>query len=155
VDYPDKAMLEALPDCHREEIEQVYLHAPQDEEIRIRRRRSGEDCVYYITRKKIVEGRKRLEAEGRLTEREYTQFLGNADPSRKPIRKTRWCLTWNNRYYEIDLYPFWKEQAVLEVPLRYEEEDIVVPDFLDIQREVTGDREYEISRLACLEQAEA
>ena len=41
------------------------------------------------------------------------------------------------------------------MPLRYEEEDIVVPDFLDIQREVTGDREYEISRLACLEQAEA
>ncbi len=148
VAYPDVAMLEDLPFCYREEIEQVYLHAPENEEIRIRRRSSGEDCVYYMTRTRIVEGHRILEAEGRLTEREYMQFLGNANPDVKPIHKTRWCITWYGHYYEIDLYPFWQDRAVLEVLLGDEEEEAKIPDFLQLIREVTDDREYEIANLA-------
>ena len=37
VEYPDISMLEDLPDCYREEIDQVYLHAPQNEEIRLQK----------------------------------------------------------------------------------------------------------------------
>ena len=118
IDYPDTAVLESLSNCHREEIEQVYLHAPEDVEIRIRKRSCGQDCVFYITRKRTVNGRRQLEAEGRLSEREYLQFLENADPSQKPIRKTRYRLNWENQYYEIDLYPFWKDRAGLPSLLR-------------------------------------
>ena len=75
IDYPDTAVLESLSNCHREEIEQVYLHAPEDVEIRIRKRSCGQDCVFYITRKRTVNGRRQLEAEGRLSEREDVQFL--------------------------------------------------------------------------------
>lgn len=150
VEYPDIALLEDLPNCYREEIEQIYLHAPQSEEIRLRKRRSGEDCVYYITRTKTEGGHRRLESEGRLTEREYMQFLGNADPGMKPIRKTRWSIIWYGHYYEIDLYPFWKDRAVLEVLLRDEEEEVKIPDFLQVIREVTDDREYQIASLASL-----
>lgn len=150
VEYPDTALLEDLPNCYREEIEQIYLHAPQSEEIRLRKRRSGEDCVYYITRTKTEGGHRRLESEGRLTEREYMQFLGNADPGMKPIRKTRWSIIWYGHYYEIDLYPFWKDRAVLEVLLRDEEEEVKIPDFLQVIREVTDDREYQIASLASL-----
>ena len=150
VEYPDTALLEDLPNCYREEIEQIYLHAPQSEEIRLRKRRSGEDCVYYITRTKTEGGHRRLESEGRLTEREYMQFLGNADPGMKPIQKTRWSIIWYGHYYEIDLYPFWKDRAVLEVLLRDEEEEVKIPDFLQVIREVTDDREYQIASLASL-----
>lgn len=148
VHYPDIDMLDALPGCYREEIEQVYLHAPQNEEIRLRRRSSGEDCVYYITTTKITEGHRCLESEGRLTEREYKQFLGNADPGMKPIHKTRWCLTFYGHYYELDLYPFWQDRAVLEVLLGDEEEEFRIPDFLQVIREVTKDREYDVASLA-------
>jgi CYTH domain-containing protein len=151
VEYPDTALLEELPDCYREEIEQIYLHAPQNEEIRLRRRRSGEDCVYYITRTKTEGGHRRLESEGRLTEREYRQFLGNADPGMKPIHKTRWSIVWHGHYYEIDIYPFWKDRAVLEVLLRDEEEEVIIPDLLQVIREVTDDREYEAASLASLQ----
>ena len=51
VEYPDTALLDALPDCYQEEIEQIFLHAPENEEIRIRRRACAGDCV-FISREK-------------------------------------------------------------------------------------------------------
>ena len=155
VEYPDISMLENLPDCYREEIDQVYLHAPQNEEIRLRKRRSGGDCVYYLTRTKTEGGHRRLDSEGRLTEREYMRLLGNADPKMKPIHKTRWSIYWKGHHYEIDLYPFWKDRAVLEVLLQDEDEDARIPDFLQVIKEVTGDREYEIASLASLQSDQA
>ena len=148
VDYPDIDMLEALADCHREEIEQIYLHSAEDEEIRIRRSEREDGEMFYLTRKKTDGIRVRLEAEGRLSEREYRQFLANADPARKPIHKTRYGLSWEKQFFEIDLYPFWDDRAVVEVYLRYENEQIRIPDFLHVQREVTGDKNYEVSWLA-------
>lgn len=148
IDRPDISMLEKMPGCHRVEIEQVYLRSNPDEEIRLRRRRSESGEVYYLTRTRVSGGRRRLEAEGRLSEREYQQFLANADPDRNPIRKVRYCLTWEKQYYEIDLYPFWADRALLEVSLRYEKENVKIPEILRVQREVTGDADYEISSLA-------
>jgi hypothetical protein len=37
---------------------------------------------------------------------------------------------------------------VVEVYLRYENEQIKIPDFLHVQKEVTGDKNYEVSWLA-------
>ena len=148
IDNPDIPMLEKLPGCHRVEIEQVYLRSNPDEEIRIRRRRSENGEVYYLTRTRVSGGRRRLEAEGRLSEREYQQFLANADPDRHTIRKVRYCLNWEAQYYEIDLYPFWTDRALLEVSLRYEKESVKIPSFLRVRQEVTGDADYGISSLA-------
>ncbi|MDO5132441.1 MAG: AAA family ATPase [Eubacteriales bacterium] len=148
IEYPDPDVLEGLADCHRVQIEQVYLRAGQDEEVRVRRRKSGDDEVFYLTRYKIEGGRKRLEAEGKLSAREYQRSLGSADPSIPPVQKTRYCLTWQRQYYEIDLYPFWTDRAVLEVSLREEREEVKIPPFLHVLKEVTGDEEYEVSVLA-------
>lgn len=148
LEYPDPAMLEALPGCHREEIEQIYLRAAADEEFRIRRRESENGEMFYLTRKKLVGGRKRLEAEGRLSEREYQQFFANADPGKRPIRKTRYCLSREGQFFEIDLYPFWTDRAILEVSLRDEQQKVRIPEFLQVKEDVTGDPRYEVYSLA-------
>ena len=83
------------------------------------------------------------------------RLLGNADPEMKPIHKTRWSIYWKGHHYEIDLYPFWKDRAVLEVLLEDQDEDVRIPDFLRVIREVTGDREYEIASLASLHSRQA
>ena len=152
IDYPDIAALEALPGCHRVEMEQVYLRSEADEEIRIRRSTSEDGEVFYLTRRRLHDGQRRLEAEGRLSEREYMQFMTNADPERRPIRKVRYRLIWNSQHYEIDLYPFWTDQAVLEVSLRSEDERVRIPSFLRVRKEVTGNAYYEVSSLARIEQ---
>ncbi|MBE5998312.1 MAG: AAA family ATPase [Lachnospiraceae bacterium] len=148
LEYPDPAVLENIPGCHREEIEQVYLRSAPEEEIRIRRRVSESGEMFYLTRKRLAGGKKRLEAEGRLTEREYGQFLSNADPQKRLIRKTRYCLAREGQYFAIDLYPFRKGLALLEVSLREEGEPVQIPPFVRALRDVTEDPRYEIAALA-------
>ena len=86
--------------------------------------------------------------EERLSESAYIKQLADADPEARPVRKTRYCLAENNRYYEIDLYPEWKKQAVLEIELRNAEEAVILPEGIHMIREVTGDRRYKNSSLA-------
>lgn len=90
----------------------------------------------------------RVETEERLTEKEYLRLLMEADPSRRPIRKTRYCLTYENQYFEIDLYPFWEEEALMEIELASETAPVKLPPFLKILREVTGEEAYTNAALA-------
>ena len=71
-----------------------------------------------------------------------------ADPSCRPIRKTRYCLTHENRYFEVDIYPFWKDRAIMEIELREEGEEICFPDMLKLIKEVTDDDSYKNAQLA-------
>ena len=49
---------------------------------------------------------------------------------------------------EIDTYPFWNHQAVLEVELSDEKQEIVFPAFLEILRDVSGEAICENRSLA-------
>ena len=60
------------------------------------------------------------------------------------IRKTRYCLSENGQYFEIDLYPFWKDQAIVEIELL----QIQLPGFLHVIKEVTDDDSYKNASLA-------
>ena len=70
------------------------------------------------------------------------------DNSLRTIHKTRYCLSDENQYYEIDIYPEWSKQAILEVELRDENETIYFPDFINIIKEVTDDDSYKNYNMA-------
>ena len=53
-----------------------------------------------------------------------------------------------NQYFEIDVYPFWKDKAIVEIELRDENVPIVFPDMLKVIREVTDDESYKNASLA-------
>ena len=74
----------------------------------------------------------------------------DADPLCRPIRKTRYCLTYDNQYFEIDVYPFWQDQAIVEIELREETQAIHFPKQLKVIREVTAEQAYKNASLACL-----
>ena len=86
--------------------------------------------------------------ERRLSQTEYLRLLMETDPSRRPIRKTRYCLTEAGRYYEIDVYPFWSDRAIVEVELADENEAVTLPEMLKVIKEVTEDKNYRNSELA-------
>ena len=83
-----------------------------------------------------------LETEQRLTKDEYLSLLMDADTSLRQIRKNRYCLTENNLYFEIDVYPFWKQQALLEIQVNDPHQHIAFPPSLSILRDVTHDSAY-------------
>ena len=148
IEYPDVDWLESNPLCRKIHIDQTYLKSADGEEIRLRRRGEMGQYVYYETHKRPIDGMKRLSTEKRLSSSEYRRLLKNADPTRRTIRKTRYCLTYENQYFEIDVYPFWKDQAILEIELRDEDEAITFPPELHVIREVTGDPSYKNAALA-------
>ncbi|MDO4650555.1 MAG: AAA family ATPase [Eubacteriales bacterium] len=148
IEFPDITWLESLPNCQRIEIIQTYLAANINEEVRVRQRGIDGHYVYYKTTKRKINDLKRVEIEKRLTKDEYLACLMNADPFMHPVRKTRYCLTEANRYYEIDVFPFWKDQAIVEIELSSENEEIVLPKQLKIIREVTEDEAFKNASLA-------
>lgn len=148
IEYPDVAALEKLPNCQRVEIIQTYLTAPQGEESRVRQRGIDGNYIYFQTTKKKVSDLKRVEVERRLSKDEYLRLLMDADPGCRPIRKTRYCLTYDNQYFEIDVYPFWKDKAIVEIELAAENEEIRFPAQIKVIEEVTDDESYKNASLA-------
>lgn len=150
VEYPDIAALEKRDDCQRIEIIQTYLNAGENEEVRVRQRGANGSYIYFKTIKKKLTDTTRIELEERLSQAEYLKLLMDADTSMHQIRKTRYCLTYQSQYFEIDVYPFWKDQAIVEIELLSEKEEIHMPKFLKVIKEVTDDELYKNASLARL-----
>lgn len=148
IEYPDIAWLESIPNCQRVEIIQTYLNSNSGEEVRIRQRGIDGEYIYFKTVKRKVSDVKRIELEERLSKDEYLKLLMDFDSQRRPIRKTRYCLTFENQYFEIDVYPFWKDKAIVEIELSDEAAEIKFPKELKVIKEVTDDENYKNSNLA-------
>ena len=148
IDYPDLEWLENAPNCRKVQIIQTYLHSDGEDEVRVRQRGEDGHFIFYETIKKKISNLKRVEVERRLTENEYLQFLMNADIDKRQIRKDRFCLTYDNQYFEIDIYPFWKDRAILEIELNDENAEVRFPPQIKVRREVTEDERFKNSNLA-------
>ncbi|MBE6018153.1 MAG: helix-turn-helix domain-containing protein [Lachnospiraceae bacterium] len=148
IEYPDTVWLESNPSCQRVEIIQTYLKSAEGEEVRVRQRGYNGNFIYCKTTKKNVSKVKRVEIEKRLSEKEYLELLMNADTARRQIRKTRYCLTYDGQYFEIDVYPFWDDKAIVELELNSEDQQIHFPKQLKVIREVTEDDAYKNANLA-------
>ncbi|MBR2527854.1 MAG: AAA family ATPase [Blautia sp.] len=146
--YPDLKALEALENCTKVEIEQAYLNSAPGQEIRIRKRGAEGNYIYYRTEKKRISAHKRVETEERLTRQEYLKSMLDMDPKTHPIRKTRYCLMENNQYFEIDIYPEWEKQAIMEIELNDVSTPIHFPEMIEVIREVTEDYSYSNHQMA-------
>ncbi len=144
IKYPDLNYLDTLVSSACE-IEQTYLF-DNNGKYRLRRRGEGESCIYVRTEKKKISDTVREELETRLSEEEYLSQLKNG-VKLGSISKKRYCLMYKGVYYEIDIFPFWKKQAYLEVELLSEDEAVRLPDFVELIREVTYDPSYKNSSL--------
>lgn len=148
IEYPDLNELEKEPNCQRVEIIQTYLKSANGEERRIRQRGMDGHYIYSLTTKRKISELKRVEVERRLGKEEYLELLMEADPSKRPIRKTRYCLSKDSRYYEIDIYPFWNNQAIVEIELADEGEPVTLPEQFKVIEEVTDNPAYKNAALA-------
>ena len=142
IKYPNINNLESMPNCTKVEITQTYLKSYDDTERRVRARGIDGDYLYYLTEKRRITDLKRVEIERKLSQDEYLRLLMEADNKLHTIHKTRYCLTENNQYFEIDVYPEWEDKAILEIELNDEDEEIKIPSFIKIIKEVTDDNKY-------------
>lgn len=146
--YPNIKELESMPNCTKVDITQTYLKSVDGTERRVRARGIDGHYVYYLTEKRKVSAIKRVEVEKQVTQDEYLQLLMETDIRLHTIRKTRYCLSENNQYFEIDVYPEWDSQAIMEIELSSEDQEIKLPKCIKVIKEVTDDDKYKNYEMA-------
>lgn len=56
----------------------------------------------------------------------------------------------NGLYYEIDMYPEWRDKAIMEIELHSDTQQVIFPHNVKVIREVTDDSSYSNHSLAKL-----
>jgi len=146
LDYPD---LVSWPVPMRTiNIHQRFIET--GEEGVIERVRAIHDSVasqYIHTIKKHVEGGINEEDEREVTAKEFNTLWMRT--TYQTVSKTRVIFDWEGHTFELDLFMSPATMApMLEVELKSMDEEVVLPPFLKIEREVTGEKEYTNWQLA-------
>lgn len=146
VAYPDVAALAKYhPYCSH--IEQIYL-VNKSATHRLRKRTADGVTAYIETLKIRINGARCTEIERTITKDEFEELLELADPEKHAIVKDRYCFLYKNQYFELDLFDFWKDKAVVELELKGEDEAVELPPELTLIGEVTDDVNYKNNHLA-------
>lgn len=125
-------------------IEQAYLLSERGVSERVRAR-SGK---YYHTKKHRISGIRAEEHEREIDRAEYEKLLLRRDPACRVIKKDRHVFTYMGQVFELDVFPFWKKQAMLEIELANEKTPVSIPPFISVIREVTDDGAYKNHAMA-------
>ena len=131
------------------EITQTYLIPINGIERRVRKRGTEEDGYsLYYTEKIPVTDFERYEKEKKIDMGRYVSLLDEADTSCHQLKKTRYCFIYKGQYFEMDLYPFSDEYAILEIELSKQNQEVFIPHFIDVVKEVTNDANYKNRNIA-------
>lgn len=150
--YPSMDWLEHLPDCQKIEMVQTYLKSTSDDEVCVRQRGIQDSSIYFQTTRRKVSDTKHIKLERRLSQDEYLSLLNDADPTKRPVRKTRYRFTYHLQPFEIDVFPFWKDRAITRVRLDRDTTEIIFPEQLRVLEEITADPDYHSITLASFEE---
>lgn len=146
---PDEARLAAMPGCEVWEILQTYLKGcGNGYSNRVRQIRVNGQEKYIQTEKLRVSAMSAKESEKELSREAYLALMEEADPDLNAIDKRRYRIPYAGQLLEIDIYSFWNDRATLEIELADEAQQPVLPDWLEIVRELTGEPAYKNLYLA-------
>lgn len=138
INMPDEESLKKLSKIRILKIDQTYT----TEGSRVRKVEENEMVTYIKTVKKHISDLVRLETEEEITEDEYERLLDLKTPDTITLSKTRYVYPYKNKNIEIDIFPFWQNQAFLEVELESECDIFELPEFIEVIREVTSEKAY-------------
>lgn len=145
--YPNLKELDTI--CERKiSMTQTYLISEKNLSRRIRKCQCDGISEYWYNEKERLSDMTRIERETEIGEKEYLEFLKEANPQAKTIRKTRYCIQYKEHCFEVDIFPEWNDRAFAEVELESEQEEFEIPDCLQVIKEVTADRRYTNHSLA-------
>lgn len=146
---PDVTALAAMPGCVIWDVEQTYLNRGADgSSRRIRKIEVGGAVKHVFTRKRRVDELSCEETEGEISPEEYATLAKQADPERRPVVKRRFRIPYEGQLLEVDVYRFWSDRATLEIELKDENQQVKLPEWLNVIREVTGEDAYKNLNLA-------
>lgn len=116
-------------------------------ESRVRSRECLNHRSYTNTTKLRRPDGSAIEKEERISPPEYVSLLASRDPNRATVHKQRMCFVWEGQYVELDIFRDLTLQ-VLEIEVPEMDTEVVLPPFVKVIKEVTGDSHYSNYALA-------
>lgn len=125
-------------------IVQNYLHTFDAKvERKIVQRSLNGEYSYYFVEMRDNNNLSRSIKRRIIGPREYKENMHNSNAHLHQIVKDRYCFIYNGIAYRMDLYPFDDKKAMLEVMVSSEGyENVKVPEFIKVIRDVTEDLRY-------------
>ncbi len=144
--YPDLEYISNIPGTEKILITQTYLRkGEKGENRRIRiwdRRWPDPEKRYIYTEKEKISDIDRIESETFITKSAYKSLYAEKDPECSTLYKARYRIPGEGFVYELDIFQYWKKQAILEIELSSEDEAYTIPDYLEVHRELTFDKTF-------------
>ena len=123
------------------ELEQFFTDYNETENTMVRKTTKDGESSYSKTIKKDTDiPSERTTLSRRITDREYNELLTATND--RPIRKCRYCFTYNNQYYKLDVFEKPEGMVILETELTNENKEVEIPDFLTVKKDITDDYDY-------------
>ena len=142
IKMPPLSVIAAQPEYTRSDIIQIYIQSEPGVTHRVRRRRYS-DRIEYIENKKIrIDGISSTEMETEISETRFDELTSGILDGTRPVLKTRHTFLFAGYTFEIDVYPEWTSTAIMETELQDREERAEIPPFIEVIKEVTGDKTY-------------
>lgn len=147
IDMPDMDTLATKYNAATLDMMQTFLRETNPNvERRIRQQRNGADYLYFYTEKHLMPDGTKWDTEKPISQKTYIQYLMEGEPGLHAVHKTKYRFTYASQRFEIDVYPFSNDKAIM---FRYSGTDEAeLPPEIHVLREVTGDLEYKNKQLA-------
>ncbi|MBQ8303086.1 MAG: hypothetical protein IJX97_06065 [Clostridia bacterium] len=142
IKMPDVSVLSQQPEYTVSSILQIYLQGAIGETHRVRRRDFDDRVVCTETRKIRIDKISSTEIEGEIGIEEFDRLAASILKGTQPINKVRHTFLYEGQTFEIDVYPRWKNTAIMETELDAPSREVKIPSFINIVREVTGNKAY-------------
>lgn len=122
--------------CEKVTIEQYYIPSTPRLETSVRKRTWMGHSSYHLRKKLPFIGSEseRIKISSLIEKHEYLEFLRAAGGTLRHLSKDRYCFVLDHTYYKVDVFHT-QNQPVLEVY-----GDKTLPDFFEVDREVTRDK---------------
>ena len=145
---PDVEKLQTEFSASAIDMMQTYLVKTQPNVVRrIRQQKNGQEYLYFYTEKRYAD-KDAWETEKPITQKEYVQYLMEADTALHAVHKTKYRFSVDGQRFEIDVYPFSQERAIMRAELPEGKNAPERLQEIEILREVTGEAAYKNSSLA-------
>ncbi len=148
IKLPQRAVLACLDGYSESEILQIYLKGAPGLTHRVRRRTEVGVSVFTETKKRRIDKMSSFEDECEIDEQRFSELAKEQREGSMPILKRRITFIYEERLFEIDIYPSWTKSCIMEIELSTREEEIIFPPFIEIIADVTGEKAYSNSSMS-------
>jgi len=150
VELNDDVLQQVLKEnnCTQTHIYEQFLKSEEGMEKRIRRRIKNGTTRYYYSEAKVLSSNKRYKTDRILSERQYHSYSPEINKDLNPIDKDRYSFLKDSHFYKLDIFSFDKSKALLSIQVPLGDEEVRIPLYFKVIKEVSDDPSYKNFYLA-------